>query len=124
MGTLLVHNIHTLVTMDSTRREIKNGALFIRDNIIEQVGTARSLPTTADDILDLQGRHIVLPGLVNTHHHFFSNPHPRSTRRPKQRSFWLAASTVSHLVKPYERSDSRQRPNGRRRADAIGLHHR
>ncbi|KPQ36668.1 MAG: hydroxyatrazine ethylaminohydrolase [Phormidesmis priestleyi Ana] len=71
MGTLLVHNIHTLVTMDSTRREIKNGALFIRDNIIEQVGTARSLPTTADDILDLQGRHIVLPGLVNTHHHFF-----------------------------------------------------
>ena len=71
MSTLLVKNIHTLVTMDDERREISNGALFVRDHIIEQVGTADTLPATADEILDLQGRHVVLPGLVNTHHHFF-----------------------------------------------------
>jgi 8-oxoguanine deaminase len=71
MATLLVKNIHTLVTMDSTRREIRSGALFIRDNIIEQVGTTVELPQTADKILDLCDRHIVLPGFVNTHHHFF-----------------------------------------------------
>ncbi len=71
MSTLLVKNIHTLVTMDDKRREIRNGALFIRDHIIKQVGSTETLPTTADDILDLQGRHVVLPGLVNTHHHFF-----------------------------------------------------
>ena len=71
MSTLLVKNIHTLVTMDDERREIKNGALFVRDNIIQQVGTADELPTTADCILDLRGRHVVLPGLVNTHHHFY-----------------------------------------------------
>jgi len=29
------------------------------------------LPETADEVLDLQDKHIVLPGLVNTHHHFF-----------------------------------------------------
>ncbi len=71
MSTLLVKNIHTLVTMDDERRESGNGALFVRDHVIEQVGTTDALPATADDILDLQGRHVVLPGLVNTHHHFF-----------------------------------------------------
>ncbi|MCU0570659.1 MAG: 8-oxoguanine deaminase [Oculatellaceae cyanobacterium Prado106] len=71
MATLLVKNIHTLVTLDAARREIPNGALFVRDNVIEQVGTTPELPQTADEILDLQGRHVVLPGLVNTHHHFY-----------------------------------------------------
>ncbi|MGG6266658.1 8-oxoguanine deaminase [Leptolyngbya sp. AN03gr2] len=71
MSTLLIKNIHTLVTMDTTRREIRSGALFIRDNVIEQVGTTAELPDTADEVLDLCDRHIVLPGLVNTHHHFF-----------------------------------------------------
>lgn len=57
--------------MDAVRREISNGAIFVRDNTIEQVGTAVELPQTADEILDLQGRYVVLPGFVNTHHHFF-----------------------------------------------------
>jgi 8-oxoguanine deaminase len=71
MPTLLVKNIHTLVTMDDERREIRHGALLVRDNIIEQVGTTAELPNTADQVLDLEDKHIVLPGLVNTHHHFF-----------------------------------------------------
>ena len=70
MSTLLVKNASILVTMDDERREIENGALFIRDNAIEQVGTTTDLPDTADEILDLKG-HIVLPGLVNTHHHMY-----------------------------------------------------
>ena len=71
MTTLLVNNIHTLVTMDSERREIRNAALFVRNNVIEQVGATAELPQTADEVLDLQNRHVVMPGLVNTHHHFF-----------------------------------------------------
>jgi 8-oxoguanine deaminase len=71
MSTLLVTNIHTLVTMDDGQREIRRGALWVRDNVIEQVGHAEELPDTADEVLDLGDRHIVLPGLVNTHHHFF-----------------------------------------------------
>lgn len=70
MPTLLIENIHTLVTMDDRRREIRNGALLVRDNAIEAIGETAELPATADEILDLQGRYIVLPGLVNTHHHF------------------------------------------------------
>ncbi len=71
MPTLLVKNIHTLVTLDAERREIRNGALLVQDNAIAQVGTTQDLPQTADDVLDLRGRHIVLPGLINTHHHFY-----------------------------------------------------
>lgn len=71
MSTLLVKNIHTLVTMDEQRQEIRRGALLVRDHVIEQVGLATDLPPTADEVLDLGDRHVVLPGLVNTHHHFF-----------------------------------------------------
>jgi 8-oxoguanine deaminase len=70
MSTLLVRNISTLVTMDDHRREIPGGGLFIRNGFIEQVGRTDELPATADEILNLDG-FIVLPGLINTHHHFY-----------------------------------------------------
>jgi len=56
--------------MDDHRREIPGGGLFIRDGFIEHIGITDDLPGNADDILDLTG-HIVLPGLINTHHHFY-----------------------------------------------------
>lgn len=56
--------------MDDHRREISDGGLFVRDGMIERVGPSDSLPDSADEVLDLRG-HIVLPGLINTHHHFF-----------------------------------------------------
>ena len=70
MSTLLVKNSTILVTMDDQRREISDGGLFIREGKIEQVGTTNELPSEADEILDLQD-HILLPGLINTHHHFY-----------------------------------------------------
>jgi 8-oxoguanine deaminase len=70
MGTLLIRNAEILVTMDDHRREIPGGGLFIRDGFIEQVGISNELSGIADEILDLTG-HIVLPGLINTHHHFY-----------------------------------------------------
>ncbi len=56
--------------MDARRREIPDGGLFVRDGFIEQVGPTAELPPTADEVLDLRG-HILLPGLINTHHHFY-----------------------------------------------------
>ncbi|MCB9453586.1 MAG: 8-oxoguanine deaminase [Anaerolineaceae bacterium] len=73
MSTILLQNIHTLVTMDSERREITNGAVFIRDNVIEAVGVQADMPAeTTDTVLDLS-HHIVLPGLINTHHHMYQS---------------------------------------------------
>ena len=68
--TLLARHADVLVTMDDGRREIPDGALFVRGNRIEQVGTTDELPASADTVLDLAG-HVVLPGLVNAHHHMF-----------------------------------------------------
>jgi cytosine/adenosine deaminase-related metal-dependent hydrolase len=69
MSTLLVRNATLMATMDDQRREIQDGGLLIRDGFIEQVGPSAELPQTADEVLDLRG-HVLLPGLVNTHHHF------------------------------------------------------
>jgi 8-oxoguanine deaminase len=70
MSTLLVKNAQVLVTMDDAGTEIADGGLFAIDGFIEQVGRSEDLPDTADEVLDLSG-HVVLPGLINTHHHFY-----------------------------------------------------
>ncbi|HQV93424.1 MAG TPA: 8-oxoguanine deaminase [Anaerolineales bacterium] len=69
MPTLLIKNAH-LLTMDDHHTELSDGGLFIRDGFIEQVGQTGSLHSEADEVLDLKG-HVLLPGLVNTHHHFY-----------------------------------------------------
>jgi 8-oxoguanine deaminase len=68
--TLLVRNATVVATMDEDRREIAGGGLYVDDGIIRQVGSSETLPDDADEVVDLSG-HVVLPGLVNTHHHFF-----------------------------------------------------
>jgi 8-oxoguanine deaminase len=70
MTTFLLRRCSILGTMDDHRQEIPGGGLFVRDGFIEQVGTAEELPETADQVLDLPG-YLVLPGLINTHHHFY-----------------------------------------------------
>ena len=77
--TLLIKNADVLCTMlepqeyeKDTKGEITNGGLFARNGIIETVGESSSLPQIADTIIDMKG-HVVIPGMVNTHHHLFQN---------------------------------------------------
>lgn len=70
MATLLVKNIDTLYTNDTDLGDMKDGAIFVRDNVIEQIGLTSELPATADRVIDARGK-FILPGFVNTHHHFF-----------------------------------------------------
>jgi len=70
MSTLLVKNARLVVTHDQNRRQIHDGGLFVRDHVIEQVGPTEELPAEADQVIDARGLAIV-PGLVNTHHHFY-----------------------------------------------------
>ena len=73
--TLLLKNADVLCTMSElgeNESEIKGGGLFARNGIIEAVGESSSLPQIADTIIDMKG-HVVIPGMVNTHHHLFQN---------------------------------------------------
>ncbi|RKP52662.1 8-oxoguanine deaminase [Trinickia fusca] len=70
--TLLVKHADVLVTMDGERRELKDAGLYIEGNRIVAVGPTSELPASADEVLDLRG-HLVMPGLVNTHHHMYQS---------------------------------------------------
>ena len=69
MTSLLIRHAY-VVTMDDHQREIPDGGLFISNGFINQVGATNELPPGADEVLDLPG-HVILPGLINTHHHFY-----------------------------------------------------
>lgn len=75
MTTLLLRHADVLVTMDAARREIPDGAVRIRDGVIEAVGTTEEIAArcaregvTPDETVTLRG-HVLMPGMVNTHHH-------------------------------------------------------
>jgi len=82
MSTLLIKNADVLVTMNDTRQEIKQGAVLVEDNQIRWVGSsadsdpwlAKNRPDLAqsglDQVIDASGC-VVLPGLVNCHHHLY-----------------------------------------------------
>jgi cytosine/adenosine deaminase-related metal-dependent hydrolase len=67
--TLLVR-AGTVATMDDAGTEIADGGVFVRGRAIEAVGRRADLPPSADEVIDLP-QHLLLPGLVNTHHHLF-----------------------------------------------------
>jgi 8-oxoguanine deaminase len=81
-ATLLTH-IHTLVPMTGERTQpaapLRDAVVLIRDNAIAWLGTADAWQIARQDFAaDLAGArtislrdHIVLPGLINTHHHLF-----------------------------------------------------
>ena len=76
MTTLLVKNADVLVTSaGQPQQDIKNGALLVRDNRIAFVGVTSDTDSllaeaSPDQVLDARGC-VVLPGLVNCHHHLY-----------------------------------------------------
>jgi len=68
-ASLLIRDIHTLVTMDERNRVLHGAHLFAEHGQIRKIGL-RGKPPRAERVID--GRHaIVIPGLVNTHHHLY-----------------------------------------------------
>ena len=76
MPTLLIRHADCVATFDhpdpTQARELRQASVFVRDNRIEAIGPAAELPASADEVIDARG-HLVLPGLVNTHHHMYQS---------------------------------------------------
>ena len=70
MATLLIQNANAVATFDDVNRELRDASIFVRDNVIHAVGPAADLPREADEIINAQNC-VVIPGLINTHHHMF-----------------------------------------------------
>jgi cytosine/adenosine deaminase-related metal-dependent hydrolase len=71
-STLLIRDAALIATCDGERRELASASLLIRGNRIEAIGPATALPQAADEVIDARG-HLVVPGLINTHHHMYQS---------------------------------------------------
>ena len=61
------------------------GGIVVRDGLIAEVLAPGAMPRTAVDQVFDASRHVILPGLVNTHHHFYqtlTRAHPQAINKP------------------------------------------
>ena len=75
MSTLLIHNAHTIATQDDAQRELRNASLLIDNGRITFLGASTDLSEdalSADEVVDARN-HLVIPGMVNTHHHMYQS---------------------------------------------------
>jgi putative selenium metabolism protein SsnA len=70
MKTLLIKN-GTVVTLDEQQQVIEGGEVLIEGSTILAVGRHLEAKHKADKVIDAQGG-VVMPGLINTHHHLYS----------------------------------------------------
>ena len=68
-SALVVEHLDVLVTMDESRREISDAWIAVEDGAITGLGTGTAC-LGAQRRIDGHGL-VAMPGLINTHHHFF-----------------------------------------------------
>src|SRR5688500_8874430 len=56
--------------MDDADTVWPGGGIFVAGGFIKDVGPTSNLPQSADVVINAQGM-LIMPGMVNTHHHFF-----------------------------------------------------
>ena len=68
MSTLLLRNVHTLVTCDDADQVLRQVDVYCENGLIQAIGPG--LDPAADQVLDCT--HLLCyPGLINTHHHLY-----------------------------------------------------
>ena len=74
MATLLIYRAQHLATQDDHQTELQGASVLVRDGRIERIFTkdepidAWLADNPVDEVIDAR-RHVVIPGMVNTHHH-------------------------------------------------------
>ena len=70
MTSLLITNGH-LATLDDASRFVESGSVYIEGSQIVAVGDLDPDSYSADRTIDAGGK-LVMPGLINAHHHLYS----------------------------------------------------
>ncbi len=84
MKTLLIKNASHIVTMNDEEVELKDTSILCENGIIKWIGNHNDLTEKIDFTIDAQDL-VVIPGLVNTHHHLFQNltrVYPKAQNKP------------------------------------------
>ena len=72
MPTLLIHRARCIATQDDANTELHDASLLLKGGRIERIIPAGEnideLLKQVDEVIDAR-RHVVVPGLINTHHH-------------------------------------------------------
>lgn len=69
---LLIKNADWIITMDEKRRRLQNCDILIEDQKIIAIGENLEEDDSIDEVIRGEGK-VIIPGLVNTHHHFFQS---------------------------------------------------
>ncbi len=70
MSSILIKN-GFVVTLNESNEMLEKGSVFIQDDKITEVGNFPDSKYQADRVIDAHGN-IVMPGLINAHHHLYS----------------------------------------------------
>lgn len=73
MSNILIKN-GTVITLSEKNEVINNGAVYIENDIIKEVGTTSILEQKYKDaqkVINAKNK-LIMPGYINTHHHFYS----------------------------------------------------
>jgi len=68
----VIRDIDIIATFNRNLDEIKNGWVYIEDNVIKEIGSGIFPDFEIDKEISGKGM-VVLPGFVNTHHHFYQS---------------------------------------------------
>ncbi len=91
MPKILIKNPLLIATMDDNQTEISNGNILIENDKIIAIGSAIA-DTVSDEVIDAKNM-VVVPGFINTHHHFYQT----LTRNiPKMQNSKLFPWLVNH----------------------------
>ncbi len=76
MTMLLIHRARCIATQDDANTELHDGSLLIREGRIERIiptsENIDDLLSQVDEVIDAR-HHVVVPGLINTHHHMYQS---------------------------------------------------
>jgi len=67
---ILIQHAEALATLDNDSGYVRDGYVLIENGFIKDVGTGTPPDVEVDDVIDASDK-LVIPGMINTHHHMY-----------------------------------------------------